>query len=679
MAKITQLPLEPLPDGSETVVMVKDNVTRRAALGGIVGAAVAPHVAAAQLARDQAADMVEVQRIFVDLPLADAEAATAEGQFFKLIDSARGLAEIRLRNATGSEKLYDEVTAAALASPATNKGAGLINSLSRNGTAPRSVSLRLNDAPETPEDFEAVGGGADDATSLTAWLNNGHRIRAMGEWKSESVIGVSNRTLDLDVAAAGKLIFDQQGADTLVFENCTGRIGNLVIDDTRETLGGVRGSIVFRNCTDLLIQRIITIGGKDLPVVMVDCDNCHIIGGRGHGDDANRPFAWEMIGCSNSSIQRVKLSKYRYGFALIGPGYKSGTEEGFMTTRDFEDTLGMRVAFCEVDDHTGHAFNNDGAAGTSFDRCIAKHYTGSVGNAAFQFKQATNIGTENADDTWANIASGCIAYDQVTGFATQQGTDAIIRDCLAWKIKRNGGYSNSTRNVAWENFKVRDWGLDLDNWPIQSGDGDTCSAIGLWTGSDANIVKGLSAEITPDEINTNLADLSLVNVMGANCDIDGVRLRKSQDGTLAAGLVIKGTYTRVGTMNRLNSVQFTDKAGLIDDTATTQYPLNFSKAIDLVAGTYTLDAEIPAGLMVGRVTARKGSGAAVTGTPEYSVGYRGSGAGLVARRAVPTSDVADIAPLAAKAVSPNLYLTTQIFGSDIAGKIIVTVSGVANV
>lgn len=126
MAKISELPLEANPDGSETVVMVKNNITRRAALGGMVGAAATPHVAAAQLARDQVVDMVDVQRIFVDLPLAEAEAATSEGQFFKLVDTASGLAEVRRRTASGSDLLYSEATSAALASPDPDKGAALV-------------------------------------------------------------------------------------------------------------------------------------------------------------------------------------------------------------------------------------------------------------------------------------------------------------------------------------------------------------------------------------------------------------------------------------------------------------------------------------------------------------------------------------------------------------------------
>lgn len=95
--------------------MVKDGLTRRGALGGMVGAAAAPHVAAAQLAYDQVADMIEVQRIFIDLDLADAEAATTDGQFFKRVDSEAKTVTMYRREAVGSTELYSDATSAALA------------------------------------------------------------------------------------------------------------------------------------------------------------------------------------------------------------------------------------------------------------------------------------------------------------------------------------------------------------------------------------------------------------------------------------------------------------------------------------------------------------------------------------------------------------------------------------
>lgn len=171
MAKITQLPLEPSPDGSETVVMVKDNVTRRAALGGIVGAAVAPHVAAAQLARDQAADMVEVQRIFVDLDIAEAEATTVAGQFFKLVDSAAGTAAVYRRTASGSEELYQEATAAALASPDPGKGGAMLGfSQSDAAAVARTISDKLSESVSV-KDFGVTGLGVSNDTAAVVLAN----------------------------------------------------------------------------------------------------------------------------------------------------------------------------------------------------------------------------------------------------------------------------------------------------------------------------------------------------------------------------------------------------------------------------------------------------------------------------------------------------------------------------
>ena len=72
---------------------------------------------AAGLARDQVASLVDPANIFVDVPLATAEAAVVEGEYFKLVLSAEGSAEIRLRTSGGSDLLYEETTTAALAAP----------------------------------------------------------------------------------------------------------------------------------------------------------------------------------------------------------------------------------------------------------------------------------------------------------------------------------------------------------------------------------------------------------------------------------------------------------------------------------------------------------------------------------------------------------------------------------
>ena len=47
---------------------------------------------ASELARDQAADLVDPANIFIDVSLGTAEAAVSTGTFFKLVSSSTGLA-----------------------------------------------------------------------------------------------------------------------------------------------------------------------------------------------------------------------------------------------------------------------------------------------------------------------------------------------------------------------------------------------------------------------------------------------------------------------------------------------------------------------------------------------------------------------------------------------------------
>lgn len=191
MAKILQLPLEANPNGSETVVMVKNNITRRAALGGLAGAAAAPHVATVQLTRDQVVDMIEVQRIFVDLPMAEAEAATGEGQLFKVVNSAAGIAEVRRRSATGSDSLYQEPTSAALASTAPGQGSAMLGDKSplTNATA-RTMRDRSAESRSVLEwflDEERAAARAGDLSvdhtaSIQKALNSGAPVIEMHDY-----------------------------------------------------------------------------------------------------------------------------------------------------------------------------------------------------------------------------------------------------------------------------------------------------------------------------------------------------------------------------------------------------------------------------------------------------------------------------------------------------------------
>ncbi|WP_446655217.1 hypothetical protein, partial [Blastomonas sp.] len=109
MTKISLLTPEYDLDGNEQVVMVKDGVTRRAAVSGLVGAAVAPALAGAEEARDDAVNAKDLallaaiaQGPFVDT--ATGIAATANGDYFFTVNPAN----VYL-NDNGSPQLQDEV------------------------------------------------------------------------------------------------------------------------------------------------------------------------------------------------------------------------------------------------------------------------------------------------------------------------------------------------------------------------------------------------------------------------------------------------------------------------------------------------------------------------------------------------------------------------------------------
>ncbi|MGV2497794.1 hypothetical protein [Pelagerythrobacter aerophilus] len=152
--------------------MLRGGATRRGALAGIIGATAAPYVAAAQILGEQAPEMIKVKRIFVDLSLAEAEAATTEGNFFKLVDSASGTATVFRRTATGSAELYSEITAGILIDP--EKGPNSLR-VRREGGAARERELRewLGEQAVSITDFENVypDGSGDSSYATEAALS----------------------------------------------------------------------------------------------------------------------------------------------------------------------------------------------------------------------------------------------------------------------------------------------------------------------------------------------------------------------------------------------------------------------------------------------------------------------------------------------------------------------------
>ncbi len=195
--------------------MVKRNVTRRAALGGIVGAAAVPSVAAAELARDRVSDIVEFQRIFVDLPLAEAEGATPNGAFFKRVDSSAGLAEVRQRTADGSDLLYNERTAAALASP---DGDTMIGSDDGHGGALWStiagfIGYLRSSVGATVLGFVQAGVDAITETLQSAVRRQGiypEQFGAVGDGKTDDLLAITRAAAAVAANPGCALVFQNR-------------------------------------------------------------------------------------------------------------------------------------------------------------------------------------------------------------------------------------------------------------------------------------------------------------------------------------------------------------------------------------------------------------------------------------------------------------------------------------
>lgn len=161
MAKISALPLAGPLDGSEHIPLVQSGEARR------INAA--DHMAylalGAELARDQAADLVLAQNIFVDVDLPTAEASVAIGTTFKIVNSDTGIVEVRQRTDPGSTLLYHEATAAALAAPFASQNLG--HNDGGVGAVAATVQWHLRLLPIDPRSYGAVlDGETDDGPAL---------------------------------------------------------------------------------------------------------------------------------------------------------------------------------------------------------------------------------------------------------------------------------------------------------------------------------------------------------------------------------------------------------------------------------------------------------------------------------------------------------------------------------
>lgn len=176
MSKISELP--PLPDedvtGNETLPVVKNGMTRRAALGALA----APVILQAETARDVA--LANAGPFYQSVP--EGEAATPVGQIFLV--AMGGALSARRRIEGGSAEVFSHATTAALASAAGADMLGL-----EHGKVGQALLWTV-----TPQQFDpAAGTGGDDTGALLAMYASGARRFDMGRDRTYRVnIGEGN-------------------------------------------------------------------------------------------------------------------------------------------------------------------------------------------------------------------------------------------------------------------------------------------------------------------------------------------------------------------------------------------------------------------------------------------------------------------------------------------------------
>lgn len=483
---------------------------------------------------------------------------------------------------------------------------------------------------------------------------------------------INGKHIDVYFMSGTRLVFSHQGNDSAYFYQCSGNIrGEFVIEDVAESVAGVYCTFLARECVDLHIESYTVYGGKDLPFAMVDCDNCTLDRGAGIGNDINRPFAWQLIGCKNTKIINSRLYKYNFGFTLIGPGYKSGTRANLMTTRPYADTVGMGVLDSYVEDHHGHAFDMNGTVGGYFEQCTGKNYTGTVGNTTFQVKQSTNIPSELADDAFANRITDCFAIDCVGGFSTQDGTDVQLRGIHIINCKRYPVAINSTKRFIVDGVTARDWGLDLANWPLLNGDTD-CAIVAVWSGSNNGTVQGVRGSLI-DVSNPNIGLLSLISVAGSNVTVDDVNVSRETGVTtnLYTAIRISGSNCQVGNRFRCGGSIYSQNP-IIDTSNSTIYPLEFGINVDLsIGGVTNIMSGMPQrGMVIGKIFVFPTI--TPTGSPTFSIGTFSSAGAIVASRPVsPTVEFVD--PLTTVTTNTPLGVRVTTVGT---GRLQVSVRGI---
>ena len=475
----------------------------------------------------------------------------------------------------------------------------------------------------------------------------------------------STTVIDIAFSMAGKLVFLPHNGDDVVFTSCTGRIRNYRATHSGDLGGGVFAGLLLQQCSSFVVDGFHTDGSKDIPVVIYDCDDTKIINGAIAGNTALRRYAGMVINSANSGFQNCSATTVSFGFVILGEGYKSGTR--FPPVRTWEAEQGMFIRDCFVYDHTGHAFDINGAVGAVISRCVADTYTGTIGNASFQIKNSTNLITESPLDTRSSQIDNCISINGYIGFFCQSIRGGNMLNNIAIRSQSYAVYLNDADFVIVDGLDVEDWCLSALATGFNSE--TKVSAIGVATSSTDCRISNVNLRLKDTPNNSNMR---LVFAGGSRTSLNYLRVQKiSGASDVSEGLVIEGSNCFIGSQ----VIPAHAATQLTDIAQTTNYELSFGVTWAFSTATSAVFPMSPTrGMIVGSVNAAIVSGS-VSGH-QYSVGRVSDADQFVTLRTAATES------LSPNGVSQSLNAgqRLQVFGDSGTGTLTmnIIVGGVAS-
>ncbi|WP_288806599.1 right-handed parallel beta-helix repeat-containing protein [uncultured Novosphingobium sp.] len=407
----------------------------------------------AKEASNQAADLVRAENIFVDVPLETAEASIAAGTYFKLVDSAAGTADVRLRTATGSDLLYTENTASALRSADPVKGAALIG-LPDGSSAQDAIPRKRRTLKQM---------GVNYASTADQWAKLQNALTIASEDGLNLIAEPHSVYKHEGVLLFDGIELDGQGCELQALDPAYARIRATGVrpilrnlkktsPNTVSRIGAYSSiGVLAQDATDLLLQNIIIDGGASSGILLDNVDGFHT------SNTLVRNTKADAFHCTNTTkngnvFGHVAINPGDDGFAVVsyngddicenirvfGPRIRNGTARGLTVVG------GRNVWFVVPDvdttDCAGIYFSSESSYGTFGVRDCGV-IGGSVKNACQR----------------VGISQGAIHANGRAGSLTQPNGETLTNTVENIEIigtKVRGAGAGLRAGVAFDNYAV---------------------------------------------------------------------------------------------------------------------------------------------------------------------------------------------------------------------------------